>query len=86
MLVKFFIGGKYYLSGKLTGVNFINILQAALTLANPKSAKKKTNNLLAFYLLSGSAQVKAVHKMLVKLTPGVNFTNIFTLSFYACRS
>jgi hypothetical protein len=28
----------------------------------------------------------AAHKMLVKSTPGLNFTNIFTLSFYSRRS
>jgi hypothetical protein len=44
---------------KLTpGVNFINVLQAALTHADPESAKKKTDNLTVFFSLSGSVQAK----------------------------
>ena len=51
------------------GVNFTNILQAAFTCADPKSAKK-TVKLSSFIVLLGSAHVKDAHKMLVKLTPG----------------
>jgi len=31
--------------------------------------------------LLGTSQIKVTHKMLVKLTPGVNFTNILCSSF-----
>ena len=46
-------------------------LHAAFTCADPESAKgKKLLNLTVFFTLLGSASVKAVRKMLVKLTPG----------------
>jgi len=51
-----------------TGVNFINVLQAAFVLADPKSAKE-TVKLSVFFALLGSALAKAAHKTLVKLTP-----------------
>jgi len=55
---------------KLTpGVNFINVQQAAFTIADPKSAKK-TDNLTVCFALSGSAKVKAAHRKLMKLTLG----------------
>ena len=55
---------------KLTPVvNFINVLRAAFTPADPKSAKK-TVKLSSFFPLLGSAGVKASRRMLVKLTPG----------------
>jgi hypothetical protein len=46
-------------------VSFINVLQAAFTLEDPKSAKK-TDNLAVFFALLGSARKKAARKMLVK--------------------
>jgi len=67
------------LQRRWTGVNFINVLQAAFTGEDPKSAKK-TDNLAVFFVLLGSVPVKAVLKTLVKLKPGANFTNIL-LSF-----
>jgi len=33
-----------------------------------------------FFALLGSALVKAAHKMLMKLTPGVNFTNSLAIN------
>ena len=58
---------------RLGGI-FTNILQAAFTHADPKSAKK-TNKLCSFFALLGSVAMtrkyfsaKAAHKMLVKLT------------------
>ncbi len=51
------------------GVSFINFLRADFVYADPKSTKK-TNNLTVFFALSGSARVKAVSRMLMKLTPG----------------
>ncbi len=55
---------------KLTlGVNFINVLQAAFTLVDPKSRKKPDN--LTVFALSGYAPVKAANRTLMKLTPKV---------------
>ena len=55
---------------KLTlGVNFSNILRAAFTYANPRSAKK-TVNLTIFFVLLGSMCVKAANRRLMKLTQG----------------
>ena len=51
----------------LPGVNFTNVLQAAFTRADPKSAKK-TVKLSCFFALLGSARVKAARRMLVKLS------------------
>jgi len=48
-------------------VNFINVLQAAFTPADPKSAKK-TVKVTAFFALSGSARLKTASRMLMKLT------------------
>jgi len=53
----------------LSGVNFTNILHAAFAHADPKSAKKKIDDLTVFFVLLGSAPVKALHKILVKSTP-----------------
>ena len=69
-----------------SGVNFTNVLWAAFALVDPKSAKK-TVKLSSFFALLGSAHVKAARRMLVKLTPGINFTNqnvllTFMLKFY----
>ena len=50
------------------GVNFTNVLRAAFTRADPKSAKK-TVKLSSFIVLLGSARVKAACRTLVKLTP-----------------
>ena len=51
-----------------SGVNFTNILRAAITRADPNSAKK-TVKLSSFIALLGSSHVKAARKMLVKKTP-----------------
>ena len=50
-----------------SGVNFTNILRAALMLEDPISALKLLN-LTFFFALLGSARLKAAHRMLVKLT------------------
>ena len=52
------------------GVNFTNVLRAAFTRADPKSAKK-TVKLSSFFALLGSASVKAARRTLVKLNPGI---------------
>ncbi len=38
--------------------------------------KKDTDDLTILFTLSGSMSAKAVHRTLMKLTPGVNFTHI----------
>ncbi len=50
------------------GVDFINVLLAAFMPPDPNSTKK-TDSLIVFFALLGSARVKAAHKMLMKLTP-----------------
>jgi len=66
-----------------SGINFINILQAAFASTDPESIKK-TDNLTVFFALSGSKQVKAAPRMLMKLTPVVDFTNMFAITFKMC--
>jgi len=65
-----------------SGVNFINILWATFTPADPKSAKK-TVKLSIFFALLGSALAKAAHRMLMKLTLGVRFFAAFCIG--SCR-
>ena len=67
------------LKGK-SGVNFINVLRAAFTPADPKSAKK-TVRLNSFVALSGSALVKSAHRMLVKLSPDPTSSRKYSNSF-----
>ncbi len=43
-------------------------------------------NFSYYQWLLGSLCIKASHKMLLKLTPGINFTNMFMQSFYKPRS
>ncbi len=58
------------------GVNFINVLRAAFTRADPESAKK-TVKLSVFFALSGSVKsVKAAHRTLVKLTPDIRIMSL----------
>jgi hypothetical protein len=58
------------------GVDFTNILWAAFTCADPKSAKNTVSSYQCLFSLSGSSSVKAARKTFMKLTPGVNFNNI----------
>jgi len=60
---------KTRLVGLNPGVNFINFLPPAFTLADPKSVKK-IDNLTVFFTLLGSASVKVVRRTLMKLSPG----------------
>jgi len=52
------------------GLNFINVLRTAFTLADPK---KDTDDLIVFFTLWGSTSTKAAHRRLVKLTQGWPF-------------
>jgi len=62
------------------GVDFTNILPAALAREDPKSPDRKSSHQCLFALL-GSTLVKAVSKMLVKSTPSVNFINVPPAAF-----
>jgi len=57
------------LENQRVGVNFINVLRAAFTQPDPKSAKN-TIKLSVFFALLGSACIKTAQKMLMKLTLG----------------
>jgi len=43
--------------------------------------QKKTDGLTVFLALLGSVHVKAARKMLMNLTPGVNYTNFLQAAF-----
>jgi len=62
------------------GVNFINVILAAFTRANPESVQIQSSRQYHLRLL-GSAHIKAVYRMLMKLSPGVNFINIKCANF-----
>jgi hypothetical protein len=51
--------------------NFINILPKAFTQVGPKSTKRQMT-LLSFFAHLESAHVKAAHKTLMTLTPGLS--------------
>jgi len=55
------------------GVDFTNVLQAAFMHVDPKS-------LNVFFALLWSVPIKALHKMLVKSTPGADAIKKFTPS------
>jgi hypothetical protein len=54
-------------------INFINILQAAFTRADLKSAKK-TDSLTVLFTLMEFVLIKAVRKKLLTLTPAGSFS------------
>ncbi len=57
-----------------SGLNFINILCTAFTLADPKSVKRYTDDLPVFFTHLGSTSIKVACKTLVKLT--LDFMNV----------
>jgi hypothetical protein len=59
---------RYYVALTTPGLNFINVLHTTFRHKDPRSVKK-TAKLSIFFTLSGSMSVKAVPKMLDKLTP-----------------
>ncbi len=63
------------------GVNFTKILSAAFMRKDLQNAKIDTDDMTVFFTLLGSVCVKAVIKMMVKLTPVVNFINILRGAF-----
>jgi len=58
-----FLGTKW-----TSGVNFVNILQAAFMQADPESEKRQTTWLFFFHFVK-SVCIKAARRMLMKLTP-----------------
>jgi hypothetical protein len=62
------------------GVNFINILQAAFTNADPESVTIQLNCQYLFALFR-SERVKAALRILMKLTPVVNIINVLLVHF-----
>jgi len=58
-------------------VNFINILQADFTHADPKSAKKGSQVVSLFLALLGSMRTKAARRMLMKSTPDMSLSSTF---------
>jgi len=56
------------------------IFAQILCMQIPKLEKRLTT-WLSFFVLLGSAFVKAAHRTFMKLTPGVNFINIFCTAF-----
>ncbi len=52
----------------MNGLNFINVLHTAFALVDPKSVKD-TDDLTIIFTLLGSTGAKAVHRILMKLTP-----------------
>ncbi len=63
---------KPFVPKERSGANFIKVLWAAFICADLKNAKNK-DKFYVFFALLGSGRVKAVHKMLMKLTPGQAF-------------
>ncbi len=62
--------------GRISGVNFINVLQVAFTCAYLESVIK-TDNLTVFFAHLRSAWEKSAHGMLMKLTPDAMFPRHF---------
>ncbi len=65
------IAGHEMLMKLTAGVNFINVLWAAFTCADPESAKRAVKLSTSFLALLRSARTKAACKMLMKLTTGL---------------
>jgi len=66
----FYVGGHDIIMVILTsGVNFINVLHTAFTLVDPISVKNTVKSSVSFYTF-GISSVKAVHRTLMKLSPG----------------
>jgi len=70
-------------------VNFINILHAAFTQADPESAKKDSQ-VKQLFALSGSASVKAGHKHVDEIESRIQICHIFcdrgqTNPFIRCK-
>jgi len=72
-------------SDELTEVPKYVYLRTAFTPVAPKSVRIQSSCQYLFTLL-GSTGSKAAGRTLMKWTPGLNFTNIFTYSFYARSS
>jgi len=56
-------------------VDFTNVLREAFMLVDPKSIKN-IDNLTVIFMHLGLACIKDAYKTLMKLSPGVDFTNV----------
>ncbi len=65
-----------------SGVNFTIVLRTAFALVDPERVRTQSSCQYLFTLL-GSTMVKALHRMLMKSTPGGNFINILHTHFRA---
>jgi hypothetical protein len=63
------------------GLNFINVLRTAFTHIDPECAKKDSQVSGVIWCFWDLRSVKAAHKMLVKLTPGVDSTKVLRAFF-----
>ncbi len=71
----------FWLLSSFPWVNFIKACKA-FTHVDPKSAKN-TVKLSVLFVILGYLHVKALHTMLVKLTPYQNLSNIFPIFLFA---
>ncbi len=70
----------FFISLKIASVDFTNILRTAFMLKDPQSANCQLH-LDCLLSRLGSSRLKAARKMLVKLTPAVNFINVLCANF-----
>jgi len=59
----------------------MNVLPAVFTGTDSKCAEKRQSSQQCIFTLLGSTGIKAEHKMLVNLTPGLNFINVLRTAF-----
>ncbi len=64
-----------------TDVNFTNVLQSSFYARRFRKSTKIQLSHQYLFTLSGSESVKAVRRTLMKLTTGVNFTNVLLAGF-----
>jgi len=78
----------FLLTIKTAGVNFINILHARFSYESLFGSFILVSNPKHSFVIFGTKILyeTQARKILMKLTPGVNITNIFTQSFYVWRS
>jgi len=70
-----------YLNSKLSICQFHLHFKSSFFEHRSQKLKKRLTTWLSFFALSGSANVKAAHRMLMKSTPDVNFINILQAAF-----
>jgi len=66
---------------QFTCVNFTDMFTRSFYTQRSQK-RKKTDKLTVFFVFLGSVCVKAERKMLMNLTPGINFTTIIRATFF----